>query len=326
MSKRFRASFEIEVFGQKRFSTKRLEAFLALYVQNYAPFHRTSTNELIYYLKNPTKGREIRYFGLSHDGEPCGFASLMYYPERHLGIFDFIVISPNRRGYGAFFAFTNLIADFLESSEFKLDYVACEVTLKDMPISRNLRPLTLIKLLRLIGFKRARIDYCAPDPSISKSAEDCAACLMVVTFPERTSMASSEFTDVVNCIFEQHYLDWYKATMSDPEFAKYEKSVQNALAEIKRDASIIKDIPLNGITGLEAELNTKPDIAQGAYATYGVLGTSLTLAIGAIQFPEVTFYAIAAILILLLLLLISKTKRSRLFFDSMKNYVVGKFG
>src|SRR5690349_23978092 len=114
MGRRLRSSFEMEVFDQKLSAHRRLEQFLSVYVSHYSPRHRTETNQLIHYMREPLPGRRIIYFGLSFEGEPCGFCVLMYYPDHSIGVFDFMVIAPNRRGHGAFFSFAELIAAFLE--------------------------------------------------------------------------------------------------------------------------------------------------------------------------------------------------------------------
>lgn len=96
------STFAIEVFDRKRARSDRLADFLALYVHHFGPEHRTASNELIEFLASPDQGQSITYFGLTYDGNPCGFATFMYYPEGPIGVVDHLVIAPNLRGYGAF--------------------------------------------------------------------------------------------------------------------------------------------------------------------------------------------------------------------------------
>ena len=121
--RRRQSSFELEVFERRSGGVARLDEYLDLYIQHFSPHHRTGSNQLRWYLQNPIEGRRIIYFGLSRLGEPCGFAVLMYYPHLATGVFDFVVIAPNRRGHGAFFELCNQIADYLEAERIPVNYL-----------------------------------------------------------------------------------------------------------------------------------------------------------------------------------------------------------
>jgi hypothetical protein len=98
MAWRLTSGFAVETFDRRRARSPRLTEYFTIYVQNLTPAHRTKTSELQEFLARPDQGREVVYFGLSYYGKPCGFATLMFYPEAGLGVFDHVTIAPTDRG------------------------------------------------------------------------------------------------------------------------------------------------------------------------------------------------------------------------------------
>ena len=64
----------------------------------------------------------------------------MHYPEGPIAIVDHLVLTPNTRGYGAFFSFCDLIAGYLEQRRIAFDHVVAEVMLSERQIASNLKP------------------------------------------------------------------------------------------------------------------------------------------------------------------------------------------
>jgi len=265
----------MEVFDERISAPRRLEQFLTVYVRHFSPRHRTDTNQLIHYMRQPLPGRRIIYFGLCFDSEPCGFCALMFYPEQKIGVFDFMVIAPQRRGHGAFFAFANLISEYLEQINLAFDYMAAEVLLDDEPIAYGMTPAKVIGLLRWQRFRRVKLHYTAPDPTMVKDPVSCRAVLMLALEPDRTTITASELIRVVELIYLNHYLLWFKGIMSPSEAASYERAIRKELQRISVTARAAEIIHLNGMKDLEPYLQISPDRRDlGA--------TLLTVAVGAV--------------------------------------------
>ncbi|WP_139114844.1 hypothetical protein [Rhizorhabdus dicambivorans] len=273
------------MFDQSASPLRRLEAYLGIYVQYFSPKHRTDTKELIYYLGSPLQGRRIIYFGLSFKGDACGFAVLMYYPDEKIGIFDFIVIAPNRRGYGAYFAFADLIAEYLEEKRIIANYFVSEVLVDYASSAHAMGPHMLVRLLRFQGFKRARIDYMAPDPSCVKSVSSCRALLMIAPSPDREQIDAGEFMKIVDLIYFNHYLRWYGPFLSDGRKVEYARVLTEERERLHQRAHANDPITLNGMKDADVRLEPATERHRAGLAV--VLMTSALVSIPLAVAPSV---------------------------------------
>lgn len=287
MGRRIRSGFEVEVFDDRIPSPRRLEQFLSVYVRHFSPRHRTDTNQLIHYMRQPLPGRRIIYFGLCFESEPCGFCALMFYPEQKIGVFDFIVIAPQRRGHGAFFAFADLISQYLEQVDLAFDYLAAEVLLDDGPVAYGLTPTRIIQLLRWQRFRRAKIRYTAPDPTMVEDLKSCRAVLMLAAEPDRTSIAASELIRIIELIYLDHYLLWFKGVMTESQAAAYEAAIRGECHRISSAARAAETIHLNGVKDLEPYLQVTPDRRAFAALVATAAAGVVTVAVGLRQEPVV---------------------------------------
>jgi hypothetical protein len=288
MVRRLRSGFELEVFDQRVSSRSSLTEFLALYVTYFTPRHRTDTNQLLHYINNPLPGRRIIYFGLRYEGQAAGFCVLMYYPETAAGIFDFIVIAPTRRGHGAFFEFANLIAEYLERRRILPNYMIAEVVEDEGQLTHGITPRSLIRLLRLLRFRRVKLPYCAPDPAIVTDPKQCKAWLMLAVEPDRPTISASELIRLFELIYLDHYLLWFKGVMAPAEAAAYEQAVRAECATLSHRARVAQVIDLNGIKDLDVALEPRSENRELTFALVGATTTAVTLALAMRDDPWVT--------------------------------------
>lgn len=312
MGRRLTSAFELEVFDQSLSARRRLERYLSIYVQYYSPVHRTSTNELIHYLGSPLEGRRIIYFGLSFHGQPCGFCALMHYPEQSVGVFDFMVIAPTRRGHGAFFIFADLIAEFLESKRITPNYLVAEVVLSEAPLTHGITPQLLIRLMRFLRFKRAKIPYLAPDPSIVRHPEGCRAVLMISPLPDTDIITAAEFIRIVELIYLNHYLLWFQGVMEIEQAEAYENAVRTACLRLADVAERQQLIVLNGMRDLDVTLVPASEHRQLARIFVASTLALITIGVSLAQAPEITLAVFAVAAVILSLALLSHRVRRRL--------------
>jgi hypothetical protein len=254
MVRRVRSSFELEVFDQGPSAMRRLEDFLAIYLQYLTPKHRTDTNQLKHYLQSPLQGRRIIYFGLTFRNQPCGFCAFMYYPASNIGIFDFMVIAPTARGQGAYFAFADLISEYLEIKRIIADYFIAEIVADEGETDTLTNPAAFIRLVRLQGFRRARIIYHAPDPSIVRSLSPCRASLMIASNNDRDAISAAELLRIVDLIYFNHYLLWYGPFMSRNDRVQYDRVLKEERARFAQRAAAHDPVILNGMKGHDVRL------------------------------------------------------------------------
>lgn len=266
----------MEVFDQSASQLRRLEDFLDVYLKHFSPKHRTATNQFIHYQRNPLPGRRLIYFGLTYRGAPCGFCVLMFYPASSMGVFDFIVVSPTARGQGAYFAFADLIAEYLEQKRIIADYFIAEIIADDGVADPLTGPQTIGRLVRMQGFKRARIVYYAPDPSIVNGLAECKAALMIASSTERTTIPAAELLRIFDLIYFTHYLLWYGPFLSESERKRYETVLGDERARFAQRAKAHDPVILNGMK--EAEVRLEPR-SERHHALLIVLG-ALCAAVG----------------------------------------------
>lgn len=297
--------FALEVFDRGNARSARLGEFLALYVQHMAAAHRTKTNELIDFLENPPLDRSIYYFGLTYRGERCGFATLMHYPQGPIAIIDHLVIAPNKRGYGAFFAFSELITSFVESKNLPFDHIVAEVMLEERQLATHMTPTILVRLIRWLGFKAAKMAYWAPDPSILSDRKGCKAVLMIASSPERNSATPAEMYAILEIIYLAHYLKWYERTMPRETFAGYAKVAREVLAETREQIFQQDTIILNGMKNFDLayaiERENRTDANALGYIALVAVPMVISIAVAAVQEAWVTLIsgAVAVALVLL---------------------------
>lgn len=312
MTKRVRSAFELEVFDQSASAIRRLESFMAVYVQHFSPKHRTDTNQLLHFMRNPLPGRRIIYFGLTFEKEPCGFCVLMYYPASKIGIFDFIVIAPNRRGDGSFFVFSDLVSRYLEEKRIIADYFVAEIVTEGALGSEGLTPQKLARLLRHLSFKRARIPYTAPDPSMVQSVESCRAVLMIASTPDQGTISAAELMRIVDLTYFDHYLLWYGHFMTRDARSRYERAMANERARIAQAAKANDPVILNGMKDIDVRLEPASETHRLALIAFVLTSALVTIALGVIPGRTTAVVIVLAILVLVSVAVRNRKLRRRL--------------
>lgn len=316
MIRRLTSKFTLEAFEAETARAPKLRDYLAIYLKCIAPDHRTDTNELLLFLAEPTNDREVVYFGLSHDGVACGFATFMYYRKDAVGIIDHVAVDTSVRGLGAFFSFCDLIGEFLSARTLACNYVVVEVIKRNQSITGEIDPAHLIRLLRLIGFRAAQFPYVAPHEAILKRRESCDAVLMLASAQPRFELTPEECMRLVRTIYGDHYLKWYSRVWDSDKLEKYKRVVDPILAEISRDVGKRDLIKLNGIKNL-AELSLFRPRAGELAANYWhlsiiIVPLVMTIALSLVQELVATAVIVGITLILLLLALLFPGVRGRL--------------
>ncbi|HKO18830.1 MAG TPA: hypothetical protein VJU82_08085 [Acidobacteriaceae bacterium] len=293
MARQLRDGFALEAFDGRVRAPRRLQQFLALYVGHFAPQHRTDTNQLLHYLEEPLPGRRIVYFGLTYEGEPAGFCVLMHYPDEAISVFDFMVIAPTRRGNGAFFAFTNLISEYMERKLLIPNYLIAEVVLGDGELTHGITPATLSRLLRLLGFRVAKLPYKAPDPCLVADAVACKALLMLAVQPDRQRISAQELIRIVEVIYLNHYLLWFRGVMPEDEGKAYEAALRAELERFCKIARQAEVIDLDGNKDSGGSIQPQTERREISILMLGVAATGVSVAVGLRQEPKIGLSVLA---------------------------------
>jgi hypothetical protein len=317
-----KSGFSLEVFEKSQARSQRLTNYLTVYLQHLGPLHRTKTNELLEFLRNPDEGRTVVYFGLSYYGKPCGFSTLMLYPESSLGIIDHVAIAPTVRGYGAFFSFCELVAEYLERTRHAYNYVVVEIVLGDQPVTMGTTPLMLIRLSRFIGFRIANLPYYAQEPLIVRDKDSCRAALMIFAQPDKTEIGAEELITLLSVIYFKHYGEWYRRIMTPADFSIYENSLGATFDETETYIRLSKTIKINGMRNFDlpyvVEPGSRPNASLFGYAVLVALPSILTIAIAIEQETRLTIGVAAITALLFGLLLVPKIHKPLLKFFQLE--------
>jgi len=309
MVRRVRSSFEIEVFDQSASAIRRLEAFLDVYAKHFSPKHRTPTNQLIHYQRNPIPGRRLIYFGLTFRSEPCGFCVLMFYPESSIGVFDFVVISPTTRGHGAYFVFADLIAEYLEQRRIFADYFVAEIISDDGRADPRTGPQAIGRLVRMQGFRRARILYHAPDPTIVRGLGECKAALMIAPNGDRQSISAAELLKIFDLVYFNHYLLWYGPFLPPADLARYEAVLIEERIRFAQRAKAHDPIILNGMKDAEIRLESTSERHRATLALLAALSAAITIVLAVLPGTFTGWIVIGAAIAILTAAILSRRLR-----------------
>lgn len=294
--RRLTSAFAVEVFDRRNAKSDRLAEFLAIYVQHFGPEHRTATNELLEFLAAPPADRQITYFGLTYADQPCGFATLMYYPDGPIGIVDHLVVAPNLRGYGGFFSFCDLIAAHLEHKRTLFDHIVAEVMLNERHMASSFKPVLLVRLMRLVGFRVAKTLYWAPDPAIVTNPKGCRAALLFASQPERQELPTGEFLRLVELIYETHYGRWYERTMRPEEYRRYLGVSRELRRKIEAAVAGEPRVVLNGMKHLDLAFSVDPAPPASASTLFYIGLAAIPAVVGvAVAFAQEAWVTLASL-------------------------------
>jgi hypothetical protein len=277
------------------------------------PQHRTRTNELIEFLENPLPGQIIVYFGLSYRGKSCGIATLMIYPNSGVALIDHMALAPTERGAGAFFAFCNLIAEYLEEKSIAFNYLLVEIMLSEQPVTTGLNALALIRLTKFIGFKVANIPYYAPDETIGSDHDGCRAALAVYAQPEKSEIDAAEFVRILEVVFFDHYIAWHRKTMNPEEFERYYAAALKEFDQIKSFIQRQGSVKINGMKNFDLPyvLQSQSDNEIGILGILILVAipASLTIVFSLMQAVWLTIAVVVASCLVFALLLVPALRR-----------------
>lgn len=316
MPTRLQSQFVLNAFERGREDVKRLRRYLDVYLNNISPENRTDTNELIAFLSDPFDDRKIVYFGLEHAGNPCGFATLMYYPKASVAIVDHLAIDATIRGQGAFFAFCELLAEYLKRTRWTVDYVLVEIMKRSQSLNGEVNPLHLVRLLRFVGFKAVQLEYVAPHSGIVTDSKAYRSVLMIVPLQFRQELGAEECRKIVELIYFDHYLKWYTRAWGDAKAAPYKAALQVCFEQISERISAVSSVRLNGSAGQEDDALFRGGVAAHArdysYAAFILVPAALTIGLALVQDAVITGVVLLATLVAILLAFVMPSWRRKL--------------
>ena len=281
MARRIKSKFALDVFDGKLTSKRALIRYIDIYLENISPENRTDTNEMIAFLEDPLPDRRIIYFGLSHANVPCGFAMFILYPTDRTAVVDQLAIDVKVRGIGAFFEFVDLISEYLTEKLIFPDYILVEIMKRSQSLQGEVNPGSLIRLLRVIGFRVVQIPYIAPHTGIVRNPDEYRSALMVVSRQSQSELSRDECTRLIELMYYTHYLSWYQKAWDDRRVAPYKHALEKCFKRLSERLQTMDFVRLNGAANAPEETFMRAGIAQHApnYARAAILFAPIALTI-----------------------------------------------
>jgi hypothetical protein len=316
MARRIWSQYALDVFESGHRRTKNFTRYLNIYLDNIAPENRTDTNQMLAFFDDPFNDRRVIYFGLLHAGVPCGFAMFLYYPKDGIAVVDHLAIDLKVRGGGAFYAFVELITDFLARESINPDYVAVEILRRTQSIQGEVNPVQLIRLLRFIGFRVLRIPYIAPHPGIIQNPDRFRSALMLICKQPINELPADECKRIVEVIYYNHYLKWYQRALKPQPLSEYRTALERSLENIVGKLPMLELVKLNGANAPSDEVimqggSTTSHISDFTYAAFVLAPIVLTVALAFAQLLWLTAIALIGTLVFLALVFAIPSWRAR---------------
>jgi hypothetical protein len=221
---------------------------LRLYSNAFPPSLKTNTNEITYWLDNYSKfgGDRFLVFAFYANKHLVGYAQLAYFDATCLVVVDYLVVDKAHRRDNVFFEFIEHLRVAIDASSIQVDYVVAEVALDEMSDDTSAKPMSLLRLLRYIGFGVARALYYQPQLGAKnyESKTRAALAISVTGDVPLKALRRETYLSIVETIYYRHYLRWY--SIYPEEEREYRKHIDKVFREVRDAVALQEFIVING--------------------------------------------------------------------------------
>jgi len=235
----------------KKTDDKDFVTLIRLYNDNINPAIKTSPNEIQYWLDNFDKRPTDDTFwilALYMNNVPIGFSQMIHFFAKKVLFIDYCVIAPNFRGR-TFSEFIYLIRDFFIDKEIEINFYITEAVYysRDQKPSNN--AIKFIRLLKMSGFWVIKAPYSQPELGLGNRESEMKATLMIHMNGRDNdcmSIHKETYLDLIQTIFYDHYIAWYKPFMKNDELQIYTQKINLLYKQIQIEMNNKENISLNG--------------------------------------------------------------------------------
>ena len=165
----------------KRFLTSKDPDFasaLLIYVRYTPPSIRSDSREIAYWLDNfANKFGDLLYiFGFYRNKQLVAYAQATYFPKEYLYFIDYVTIDERHRGNNVFFELVEHVKYYLENVHPEYRYGVTEVMNEPSQDRPSPAKRTLIRLLKVTGFRVIHAPYFQPRLMLNDSESDWRLC------------------------------------------------------------------------------------------------------------------------------------------------------
>jgi hypothetical protein len=209
--RRVNASFELRLLGPTAADRADVDKALAIFIKNTSALLRTKTNQIRQKIANPITAEGTFYFAaLCRSKAIIGFAMFGYYPHSKLVVVDHMVIDNEQRGAAAFFIFSQLLHDTIQSLDLEIDFTAVELEDGNEYGSEQTGGNELVRLLGQVGFGKVHAEYFLPNIEPVNYEARYPGVLMLRGSQKLYRIRREDLLQISGGILFEHYLPWYR--------------------------------------------------------------------------------------------------------------------
>lgn len=233
---------------------KDIKNAIFLYSTNIDPLQRTDSNEILFWLDNYNKRFKDKFYilGLYLDNTLIGYAQLAYFFNEKILFVDYIVLDSNYRKNNTFFEFVEQIRRFSYSNSMEFNFIVGEVGYYNSAHEPTENSRTLVRLVKMAGFKVVKTKYVHPQLGINHFESELESILMVYTDEEISSIKKETYFLILETIYFKHYQRWYAEFLGEKEFSSYCTRLKQLFDDSIEFNKKKKVIELNGYASILA--------------------------------------------------------------------------
>jgi hypothetical protein len=233
----------------KRFLTSKDPDFasaLLIYVRYTPPSIRSNSREITYWLDHfSDKSDDSFYvFGFYRNRELVGFAQAAYFAKDYLYFIDYVTVDIKHRGGNVFFELVDHMKRYLEDEHPEYRYGVTEVMNEPGQDHPSYEKKTLMRLLKLIGFRAIHAPYFQPRLTLDDSESELSGSLLIYGPTPIESIRTDTYRAIIRTVYFKHYLRW--ASVDDSSTEEYEKHLGALFSSIDSDIQNKLTLVVNG--------------------------------------------------------------------------------
>lgn len=237
------------IFKIKKFESSKDKDFikaLKIYNDTIPVETKTDTNEITYFLDlREPRNREMFFLGLYYNQEVIGFAECAYLFKTKTIIIDYFTLQSNLNINGIYYPLFSLLLEFFSHNLIDYDYLVSEVSIRSVEENVDQESYYNKKLLYAEDFRIIDSPYPQPKLGTYNYESNFELRLMIKSIKSIDFLKTDTFVAIVNDIYYNHYLDWYKNFMSNEEIEDYSNHIKDQMEIVKKNTSGQQTIKLN---------------------------------------------------------------------------------
>jgi hypothetical protein len=236
-------------FKIKRFTSSADKEFvkaLKIYNDTIPAETKTSTNEITFFLDlKSSRLRDMYFFGLYYDDEIIGYIECGYLKTTKTLIIDYITLKEKYNYNGIYYPLFSLFQQYFSDNLIDIDYIMTEVSLRSLEENVDMESYYSRKLLGAEDFRIIDIPYPQPKLGLKNLESNMDLRLMIKSIKSISSIKTDTFIMLVQDIYYNHYLDWYKEFLNEEEYKEYESHVNSQFERVKDQLKKVTNIRLS---------------------------------------------------------------------------------